>query len=927
MIFHYRLKPRLQPLYLSIMTAYKNLGTTILLSCLHLFGNHAYCVDFEKEILPILEDRCFDCHGPEKQKSGLRLDKRAILLNGGDSGLPTIVPGNAGKSYLVEVINGSDPDMIMPPKGKALTKEQVVLFEKWIQEGANWPGQMNEVAELTTDHWSFQPVERPEVPGKAKNPVDAFLNAKLNEGGLTPNEEAAPRDLIRRASVILTGLLPTPEKVAAFEKAYCTNPEAAYANLIDELMDSPHFGERWAQHWLDVIRWAETNGSEANLYRKNAWFYRDYVVRAFNEDVPYDQFVREQIAGDSMGSGEATGFLVAGPHVPAATVGRVPSAIRQARADRMDEIMQTVGASIMGVTMGCARCHSHKFDPITIQDYYAMTAVFQDVEFGSRFPEFPDEHPRKQRGKEIWKSIAQTRTKLKEFGGWEEDWRAFREVHFHPIQTKSIRIQFKMPNVTIDELEAFGPETRNENLLHTRLKVKMTGFPEAGRNNISNVNDGKYGTMAWRANVGKNAKEKPWLQFDFEKPKTINRLKLSANREYFFDTDYLEKKPYLPKYNFDLQILQPDGTWKTWMSTWYINNQLKKKHPERNKLLSEIQGQITKLAEEGPRPSFVGRFIYPKTTKVLLRGSPENPRDPVDPAGPKILNGDLGISQKVKGKDRRRKFAEWISSTDNPLTARVMVNRLWHHVFGSGIVTTTSDFGVAGAQPTHPELLDWLAAEFVEPNGAEAEAWSMKSMIRLLIMSDAFRRSSSPNPESLKKDATSALLWRFPPRRVEAEVIRDSILQASGKLNTTIGGKSFRIHNVKKTYAQWEVVNNHGPDTWRRMLYQERMRRVDDQIFTAFDFPDCGQVRAKRPVSTTPLQALNLLNSPFAIEQSKFLAQKAEQEADNDDAIRFVFQQLLSRDPDKAELKACKDVPLQLVCRSLINSNEFVFLP
>ena len=898
------------------------------LSIVPFFCSYSFAVDFEKDILPILEDRCFDCHGEDKQKSGLRLDKRAILLNGGDSGLPTIVPGNVSKSYLIEVINGSDPDMIMPPKGKALTKEQVALFETWIKEGANWPGQMEEVAELTTDHWSFQPVARPDVPGKAKNPVDAFLNDKLKEAGLTPNQSAPARDLIRRASVILTGLLPTPEKVATFEENFSQNPETAYAQLVDDLMASPHFGERWAQHWLDVIRWAETNGSEANLYRKNAWFYRDYVVRAFNEDVPYDQFLQEQIAGDTMGSGEATGFLVAGPHVPAATVGREPAAIRQARADRMDEIMQTVGASIMGVTMGCARCHSHKFDPITIQDYYAMTAVFQDVEFGSRFPEFSDEHPRKKKGMAIWRGIASERRKLKEFGGWEEDWGAFREVHFRPLKTKSLRIQFKMPNVNLDELEAFGPENRKENLLLSRRHVKMTGFPEAGRHNISNVNDGIYGTMAWRANVGKNAKEKPWVQFDFEQEETIDRLRLSSNREYFYDTDYLEKKPYLPKYNFDVQFLQPDGTWKTWLSTWYINNKLNEQQPSRKKVLANIHSHISKLAAEGPRPSFVGRFVHPAETRVLLRGSPENPRDPVDPAGPQILNGDLGITQKATGKNRRKEFAEWISSEDNPLTARVMVNRMWHHLFGSGIVPTTSDFGVAGAPPSHPELLDWLAAEFVEPSANEAEPWSMKTMIRLLVMSEAFRRSSTPNPDNLQKDATSALLWRFPPRRVEAEVIRDSILQASGKLDKTIGGKSFRIHNVKKTYAQWEVVNNHAPHTWRRMLYQERMRRVDDQIFTAFDFPDCGQVRAKRPVSTTPLQALNLLNSPFAIEQAKFLAQRAEKEVGKGDrAVEFVFQQLLSRKPEKAELEASKNVLLQIICRTLINSNEFVFLP
>jgi hypothetical protein len=252
-----------------------------------------------------------------------------------------------------------------------------------------------------------------------------------------------------------------------------------------------------------------------------------------------------------------------------------------------------------------------------------------------------------------------------------------------------------------------------------------------------------------------------------------------------------------------------------------------------------------------------------------------------------------------------------------------MVNRIWHHIFGTGIVPTATDFGHAGAMPSHPELLDWLASEFIEHD------WSMKDIIRTIVMTDAFKRSSAPTEEGMSADAGAFLLWRFPPRRVEAEVIRDGVLLASGKLDPSIGGKSFRIHNVKKTYAQWEVVDNHGPETWRRMLYQERMRRVDDRIFTAFDFPDCGQVRAKRPVSTTPLQALNLMNSDFVIEQSNFIAERAVAEAGErkEAQVRRAFGLLLAREPEADELEACADIDLALVCRSLINSNEYAFLP
>ena len=899
---------------------------------LFLLSAVAYAVEYEDDILPILEDHCLKCHGPDKQKAGLRVDQRWSLLRGGDGGFPSLVPGDASKSHLIERIKSRDASEQMPPKGERLSEEEIELLEQWIAGGAEWPGQMQALEAIQSDHWSFAPVVRPKIGFGENNPIDSFINAKLAARGIAANGPADARSLIRRVSTILTGLLPEPRRVARFLEDYARDQDGAYTELVEELLSSPHFGERWAQHWLDVIRWAESNGSESNLYRKNAWQYRDYVVRAFNEDRPYDQFVREQLAGDSLGSGEATGFLVAGPHVPAATVGREPSAIRQARADRMDEILQTVGASIMGMTIGCARCHNHKFDPITITDYYAMAAVFQDVEFGSRFPEFDSEHPRRKRGEKIWSEIAERRKLLRQTGGWEEDWGAYREWHLGVAEADAIRIRFKNANVTVDELQVFGPAERKVNLAHRGRGATVRGFPaegNEGRNPVSRVNDGEFGTMAWRGRVDKNSKEKPWIQLDLPKRVTIDRLRLSSNREYFFDTDYLTQKPYLPRYDFDLEVRQQDGEWKPWVGTWHITRKLNELHPERKKPLAEIQKLITQLGEEGPQPGFVGRLIPPEVTRVLHRGSPESPRDEVAPAGLDILEGNLGLDSRTPGAKRRSEFSSWLSDKSHPLTSRVMVNRIWHHLFGSGIVSTPSDFGSAGAAPSHPALLDWLAAEFVSPTNQQTKPWSMKGMIRLLVMSKSFRRSSQPSTEGINADAGSRLLWRFPPRRVAAEVLRDSILQASGKLDRRIGGRSYRIHNVKKTYAQWEVVDNHGPGTWRRMLYQERMRRVDDQIFTAFDFPDCGQVRAKRPVSTTPLQALNLMNSPFVVKQSHFIAERARKEGGEkrESQIRWLFDCLLSRSPQVDEMAACREISLQLVARSLMNSNEFGFLP
>ena len=901
-------------------------------------------LDYETDIAPIFEEHCLHCHGDDEQESGLRLDRRASMLRGGDSGLAAVVPHMPEKSYLLEVINHVDKEMAMPPEEEMIPRVQREKLKSWIAEGANWPGQMGALSRQKSDHWSFQKVAKPSVPKTnrmAGNAIDAFLLNTLESKGLTFSQVADPRTLVRRAAIVLTGLPPTPEMSDSFMADYRNNGMTAYGDLVERLLESPHFGERWAQHWLDVIRWAETNGSESNMYRKNAWIYRDYVVRAFNEDKPYDRFLFEQIAGDTVGQGDATGYLVAGSHVPVATVGQEPSARRQARADRMDEILQTVGASALGVTIGCARCHNHKFDPISIQDYYSMAAVFQGVEFGSRFPELAEKHPRRVRGQELYQEIAIIHDKLKKLGAWEENWIGYKEFHFPATETSKIRITFNWNGVRLDELEIFGPGDPKYNLALAENGANTYSPPEMAvvRAQIERVNDGEYGTQAWGCKAPADSKVKPYIEISFPNAVACNRLRLSTNREDYLETDYLEG---LHKFNFGgyrVEAMDSDGQWKQVASTM-SSGQQNQRHAERAQLLQELEKLIAAVLEEGPMPSFVARFIKPVPTHVLGRGSPENPRERVLPAGPEELGGLLEVKENSSGRARRTAFANWLAHDDNPLTARVAVNRIWHHIFGRGIVSTTSDFGAAGGIPSHPQLLDWLASEFMNPSteamkatGQNSHPWSMKHMIRLMVMSQAFQQKSEPNPDGLTLDANAELLWRFPPKRLEAEVIRDGILQASGKLQDTLGGRSYRIHNVKKRYSQWQVVNNHGPDTWRRMLYQERMRRVDDQMFTAFDFPDCGQVRARRPISTTPLQALNLMNSDFVVEQSKFIAERAKKDAGGDlpASVKRCFELVLGRPPTPNETEACVDVAesdsLQSVCRALINSNEFAFLP
>ncbi len=895
-------------------------------------------IDFQRHIEPILRENCLECHGPEEQESDFRVDRNSTLLGGGGSGIETIIPGDPAQSYLIELVRESDEEYRMPYEREALPENLILLLEKWIAEGAEVPEDLEEDAEIKkTDHWSLLPVVRPEIPVNpmATNPIDAFLLEKLADIGLTYNPEADSRSLVRRTSILLTGLPPTPEQIDAFARAHAKDADTTFLALIDRLLASPHFGERWAQHWLDVIRWAETNGSEANLYRKNAWYFRDYVIRTFNEDRPYHQFIREQLAGDQLSVGHATGFLVAGPHVPTATVGREPSAIRQARADRLDEIVQTVGASMLGMTVSCARCHNHKFDPISIKDYYSLTAIFQGVEFGSRYAEIEASDPNLKREGELRRALHQLRQSLQSDRiAWEEDWQGWKELHFPATATTAIRLTFQSKNVSIEEIELYGPDDPSENLaLSSRGTVAKTDDSMTRiRGEVFFANDGILNTNLWRSTSPPESEKQPWIILEFPQPRLVDRMAISSNKHYFLETDYLSaNKPYaVPDYL--VESLSPDGTWQKLVSTTQIRQSLELEG-SHSTAVNRINYIIDQLGEEGIKPSFVGQFIEPVVTRVLHRGSPESPRSEVDPAGFAILKGNLHLDSSSPDAERRMRFADWLIDPEHPLTARVLVNRVWSHIFGRGIVATPADFGSVGAPPTHPELLDWLAGEFVQPEASGAAPWSIKDLIRLILLTDAYRQSSAPREDGLAVDASSLNLWRFPPRRVEAEVIRDSILLASGKLVPTLGGPSYRIHDEKRTYAQWKVVDNHGPKTWRRMIYQEKMRRVDDQIFTAFDFPDCGQIRARRPISTTPLQALNLMNSSFAMEQAGFIAEraKAETAGDASEATKRIFDLLLGREPTGFELDASIELArnggLHLVSRALINSNEFAFLP
>lgn len=570
---------------------------------------------------------------------------------------------------------------------------------------------------ITTDHWSFQAVKPQAVPSSgnrwAKGEIDEFILAKLTARGQDPSGQAEPRTLIRRLYLVMHGLPPSPEAVTAYLSD--SSPEA-WPRLVDRVLADSHYGERWGRHWLDVVRYADSNGFETNRLRRTAWPYRDYVIAAFNTDKPYDRFIREQLAGDALGVDAATGFLVAGPHDIVASPDRNLSLMQ--RQDDLADMVNTTGTAFLGLTMGCARCHTHKFDPIPHRDYFAMQAVFAGVSHGER---------------------------------------AVRQ----PLD----------------------------------------------------------GGMAW-----------------------------------------------------------------------------------------------------------VGTFSQPAETHRLNRGDPLQPREVVAPGALTVL-GSPGMAADEPEQQRRLRLGAWIASRDNPLTARVMVNRLWHYIFGHGMVDTPSDLGVNGSRPTHPELLDWMAEEFVR------SGWSVKHMQRLILLSSTFQQSSAPREEELQADAGSRLLWRFPPRRMEAEAIRDSILAVSGALNPEPGGPGFYLMEVEEeNVMHYHPKENFTPQEFRRMVYQTRIRQTTDSVFGSFDCPDGSQVTPRRSQSNTPLQALNLFNSRFVLQQAEILAGRLRGEgAGNPESeVTRAFQLFYARPPDTFELTRSaaliREQGLEAFSRALFNSSEFLFV-
>lgn len=915
----------------------------IIVTCLASNIALAEPVDFVRDVRPILQKYCYDCHAGDVRKSGLRLDVRSEAMQGGELYGKSILAGKPEKSPLWQFIADEDADIQMPPEGPSPTSEEIAIVRRWIEQGAVWPDGVDKVKLANPrDHWSFKPVKNAPPPQVQRtdwprNPIDHFILARLEAEELSPSEAATRANWLRRVSFDLIGLPPTQKEWEEFQR---DDSEEAYQRVVDRLLDSPRYGERWAQHWLDVVRYADTHGFEVNTERPNAWPYRDYVIEALNQDVPYDEFIRQQLAGDTMNADAATGFLVTASVLLPGQIGKDEASKRLARQDSLDEIVTNIGTSFLGMTIHCARCHNHKFDPISQRDYYEMQAFVSGVEYQDREFEIPlgdmqrDQRKRwQERRRELSLQLARAIPKADSHTP-RPMVNSYENIdRFVPVRTQEVRFLVKATNKyepCIDELEVFNVEGVNVALADNGASLSSSGNKVAlNRHELRLINDGHYGnSSSWMSNeVGGG-----WVAVKFAQPQVVEQVVWGRDRQGKF-SDRLAME-------YVIEVRDDNGSWKSVAnsSNRHPFDPTKNQHApidleslkvdelaEVNKLLREKDALDQKLNDLTDRRSvFAGVFREPDEIRILGRGSPELPKELVSPAVPDLL-GDTQLSQDSDEGQRRLALADWIISETNPLTARVMVNRIWQGHFGLGLVETANDFGHNGVPPSHPELLDWLSAEFM------SSGWSLKHMHRLIVLSSTYRQASSYNPAAAAVDTDNRLLWRFPPQRLMGEVIRDSILLINGNLNLEMGGPGFSLFDKRGGLSGFSPIESFGKDGLRRMIYSHRVRRERDPVFGAFDCPDYGQSTSRRRASTTSIQALNLFNSQFMIDQSNALADLLKTEhAETPQQIEAAYERVLMRPPTRHEQPEATSLVnqhgLASLCRALMNSNEFLFI-
>jgi len=971
-------------------------------------------IDFERQIRPLLVERCGDCHGPDTQESRLRLDVKHRALKGGDFG-PVIKAGKADESELVTRITSTDEKKRMPPDGDRLSIAEIDLLKQWIDAGAEWPETDADRAARETDrdprldHWAWQRIARPAVPAARpewpiRNEIDRFLQQSLADKHLAPAPEADRRTLIRRLSFDLLGLPPSPEDVAAF--AADPAPDA-YEKLVDRLLASPHYGERWARHWLDIAHYADTHGFERDQLRPNAWRYRDWVIHALNTDLPYDEFLRRQIAGDVLSPDDpdhviAAGFLTAGPWDFVGQVETKSEVLRrQARADDLDDMVTQVMTAACGVTINCARCHDHKLDPISQKEYYSLVAVFAGVKRADAPTSRAAETAYASKHAGLTAAVAAGRAEMHSLAGKPIDLadivgggdgrgsgkkgigidsRNGKEVDEKPLNF--------LPNITVNTPKA-GP-TKFVNAVFvphgpgpvpaTTTGLTVAGIPEtskAGWDAIRNgpvssqhstkLGDVDYATgghtiLGLHANAG--------ITFDIAEilaaiPLADPRFRgvvgyggstPEAGADYFVFVDgslLAQGRLGFADGAAPLDISLPAGAkFLTLVATdagngigmdqiFFGDARIEGDPPSLDvagkERMESAQARLAALEEElkGLRPPdklFGPVPESPPVVKVNIRGNPESTGDEV---GPGTINAVAGLptafgDASTPEADRRKALAAWITSPTNPLTPRVVANRLWHHHFGTGLVDTPSDFGLGGGRPTHPELLDWLAAEFV------ARGSSLKALHRLICTSHAYRQASVGVPgaaAALAIDADNRLLWRQSPRRLDAESLRDATLAVTGCLNPEMFGPGYRDFDYEEAYAPvYRYVTPDKPELWRRSIYRFIVRSTPHSFMTTLDCPNPANLTPARLETTTALQSLALLNNDFMLRQAGHWAARLEREAGADPAaqVRRAYALALAREPDGTEIDAAVGLVrthgLAQFCRMLFNTNEFLYV-
>ena len=821
---------------------------------------------FDRDIRPILAARCLQCHGEKKQSGGLRLDARQFALLGGHSG-PAIVAGKAAASPLYQRIVAPEGEQ-MPPVGERLSAVQVALIKAWIDAGAVWTegdgatGRRGDGPSEPTRHWAWQAITRPAVPSvtaiqnpkpktqNPSNPIDAFIAAKLEQKGLAMSPEADRRTLIRRLSFDLIGLPPTPEQV---ERFVADRDPQSYEKLVEELLASPRYGERWARHWLDVVHYGDTHGYDKDKPRPNAWPYRDYVIRAFNEDKPYARFVEEQIAGDVLFPGErdgieALGFIAAGPwdfighaELPESkTDGKIARHL-----DRDDMVANTMG-TFTSVTVHCAQCHNHKFDPITQEDYYSLQAVFAALDRADK-PYFVGD--------------------------------AARTANYARLEGRQREIAERKRIIERDAAKAAGDAI-------TQLDAQVV---EAAKRT-----DGASEVVALKA--------KRAGVVDAQMKSEVRAERDAINVELAALKAELAEFP------------KPEVVYAG--TVYYGNN--------------DFRG--TGAAGGKPRP-----------IHILARGQVTTPGREVTAGALSMLQfqpARFALSKDAPEGERRAALARWIIDPNNPLTWRSIVNRIWQYHFGAGLVTTPNDFGLNGARPSHPELLDWLAAEFRDTGG------SLKQLHRLIVTSATYKQASDPqsasgnnskpktqNPKSI--DSGNTLLWRQNRRKLEAEAVRDAVLSVTGKLDLTMGGPGWQDfvieHPEHSPHYEYGLADPEDARTWRRSIYRFIVRSQTQPWMTALDCADPSQRVDKRNESLSPLQALALLNNGFMITQARHFAERLERErpgnlaAQIDRAHWLAFSRAPSMEERAKFMAFAKSYGLANLCRVWLNLNEFNF--